>query len=55
MRLKIEFQDKNHNVISIHYIEYKTITPPYFKAFLYYNKIAETYPEVCFCNVSVEK
>ena len=54
MRLKIEFQDKNHNVISIHNIEYNTITPPYMKAYDYCEQIMHYYRDVWFFCVTKE-
>lgn len=55
MYLKIEFQDKNHNTISIHHIEYNTITPPYMKAYDYCERIMYYYRDVWFFCVTNEK
>lgn len=55
MRLKIEFQDKNHNIISIHHIECKGLTHTYFAALRYSEKIKGYYPEVWFYYVTKEK
>lgn len=54
MYLKIEFQDKNHNVISIHNIEYNTITPPYIRAYNYCKQIMHYYRCVMFFCVTNE-
>lgn len=48
MEIKIEFQDKDHNVIAIHRIEYDTITPPFLVVMGYCENISRMYPEVMF-------
>lgn len=49
MKVIIDFQDKNHKTIAIHYIEYNTIAPPYLGILQYCERVSEYFPEVYFC------
>lgn len=52
MKIQIEFQDRNHNTIAVHYIEYDTITPPYLGIVKYCHYIMDVYKEVFFYYLS---
>lgn len=54
MSIKIRFEDLNHDIISVHIIEYDTMTPPYFAIIKYCETIKAEYTDVFFYYITNE-